>query len=131
MKTFKLFLMESDNLDFEISGDWTKRIFATGKLKETSKTWLDVGDKPVVEATYDITENGECLYRNRIDAHKKGRGYAVELHEYVFKEAKKHGIKYTKGYIENSNADSKSMARKLGLKELEKSKDGAIWGKDL
>lgn len=132
MKLHQLF-ENAERLDYTVTGDWSKRIFVEGRLKSGVQNWLDAAwpDRVIVEATYDITENGECLYRNQINAHKRGSGYAAELQKFIISEAKKHGVLRTKGYIEHVNSNAQSMARKLGFTELETQKHGSIWGKDL
>ena len=130
MKIAELF-ETTKNLDISITGNWKQRIFVTAKLKPSARTWVDINDEDVVKATYDITYGGKCLYRNHIISHKRGKGLAREVQEYIFAEAKKRGMTRTEGYIERYNFDAQSMAKKLGMKEIQQEKWGSLWRKEL
>ena len=120
---------KTKRLDITID-DRGNRIFFTGYLNKESKTWLDVGEEPVVEGTLDVDLKNRLLYLNRLDAWRRGKGFGLELLEYGIQYAiKKYGVTKARGYIESSNIASQSMLRKMGFGKREETKEGAYWEK--
>jgi len=118
-------------LDITIT-DKKVRIFFDGRLNKETKTWLDISDDLVVEATLDINSKDKLVYLTRLDARIKGSGYGPELLEFGIKYAiEKYGVTKARGYVESFNIASQSMLEKMGFKRAEETKDGAYWEKSL
>lgn len=125
MITFRQFLLESARLNIEYEGDWSKRVFATAKLKDEHKNFLQSGEVLRGEATIDI--DGETAKLNQINAYPVGEKFGPELLEDILKELKQRGIKTVRAYIESGNSSSRSMVRKLGFEKAESTAHGDYW----
>lgn len=131
--SFKTFFETSapiPRIDVKFTGDWSKRVFFEGTLKETHKNFLEKGKKALrCEATVDL--GGDSAYINRIDAYPKGQKFGSELLEAILKELKDRKFNTVRTYIENTNPDSKMLFKKFMFKEVDKQEHGSYFEKTL
>ena len=105
-------ILESDRLEHYVKFIET-RVFIDSLLKESFKTWLDVIENEVIVSVI-IDMYHDNLHIERIDAYRKGSGYAGETLSIIFNELGKTG-QISTAYIEKDNYPSERMFKKLGF----------------
>jgi GNAT superfamily N-acetyltransferase len=110
-----------------VGGGKTGRVLYSGKLKPEHKSWLDVTDDPVAEATVDLNHENKTAYLNRIDAFHRGKGYGPELLNTILSDLKNNNFYHTRTYIEHPNVASQTIFRKAGFTPVEEKEHGSYW----
>jgi len=105
------------------------RVFIDSLLKESVKTWLDVIKNEVIVSVI-VDMSNVSMHIERIDAYRKGSGYAGETLNLVFNKLGHIGQIIT-AYIESDNYSSERLFEKLGFSIKSKWPYGNNWFKIL
>jgi N-acetylglutamate synthase-like GNAT family acetyltransferase len=123
---------KTNRVDCTFDGSWTapSTIVVKAVLKQEHKDWTNEWEKEVVRGEALLNVSSHTLYISRIDAKPSGQGFGSEMLKCIIKQAHAHNIPRIETYVENNNADSRSLFRKAGFEEMPGA-DGGRWRLDL